>query len=255
MARNSMGGAGYSTVSMDLPDDIQQLMNMPPAQPNASGVLPMGENLYQRGSLQTLQEGGMVQPPMGAGLQPTMGTGAPMNSGMLEAGVDETMASNPEAVARIRAGIEAGLAAGEITMQELNTAFELARTVMQNPALYPQLRQLIIQRGLATEADLPMEYDEGLVIAILAVQKAMQADVQFQNPQTGAQMMRTGMEVQGPGQVLKGPSHEQGGIPMKVAGKYTAEAEGGEFMIPKHIVERKGKEFFEKMLDQYKDFA
>ena len=28
MARNSMGGAGYSTVSMDLPDDIQQLMNM-----------------------------------------------------------------------------------------------------------------------------------------------------------------------------------------------------------------------------------
>ena len=48
-----------------------------------------------------------------------------------------------------------------------------------------------------------MEYDEGLVIAILAVQKAMQADVQFQNPQTGAQMMRTGMEVQGPGQVLK----------------------------------------------------
>ena len=135
MARNSMGGAGYSTVSMDLPDDIQQLMNMPPAQPNASGVLPMGGNLYQRGSFQTLQEGGMVQPPMGAGLQPTMGTGAPMNSGMLEAGVDETMARNPEAVARIRAGIEAGLAAGEITMQELNTAFELARTVMQNPAL------------------------------------------------------------------------------------------------------------------------
>ena len=68
-------------------------------------------------------------------------------------------------------------------------------------------------------------------------------------------MMRTGMEVQGPGQVLKGPSHEQGGIPMKVAGKYTAEAEGGEFMIPKHIVNRKGYEFFEKMLDQYKDFA
>ena len=249
-----MGGAGYSTVSMDLPDNIQQLMNMPSAQPNAGGVLPMGENLYQRGSFQTLQEGGMVQPPM-AGLQPAMGTGAPMNSGMLEAGVDETMASSPEAVARIRAGIEAGLAAGEITMQELNTAFELARTVMQNPALYPQLRQLIIQRGLATEADLPMEYDEGLVIAILAVQKAMQADVQFENPQTGAQMMRMGTEVQGPGQVLKGPSHEQGGIPMKVAGKYTAEAEGGEYMIPRHIVRKKGTEFFDKMLDQYKDEA
>ena len=55
------------------------------------------------------------------------------------------------------------------------------------------------------------------------------------------------------GGVLKGPSHEDGGIPVKVAGVNNAEMEGGEYVIPKHVVMAKGTEFFDKMLANYED--
>jgi len=55
------------------------------------------------------------------------------------------------------------------------------------------------------------------------------------------------------GGVLKGPAHEDGGIPVKVAGVNKAEMEGGEYVIPKKVVMAKGTEFFDKMLASYED--
>jgi hypothetical protein len=55
------------------------------------------------------------------------------------------------------------------------------------------------------------------------------------------------------GGVLKGPSHAEGGIPVKVAGDQIAEMEGGEYVIPKNVVRAKGTEFFDKMLANYED--
>ena len=51
-------------------------------------------------------------------------------------------------VARIRAAIEAGVQSGELDINELNMIIQLARTVQQNPSMYPQIRQMAIQRGL-----------------------------------------------------------------------------------------------------------
>ena len=121
-----------------------------------------------------------IQPPMQAADMPQ----GPSNPTMVNSQVKNSAAASPEMIARIRAGIEAGLESGEITTQELNMVVRLARTVIQNPDMYPQMRQLAIQRGIATEQDLPVQYDEGFIMAILMIGEALEADVQFNPPQT-----------------------------------------------------------------------
>ena len=143
---------------LDLPTDIQQMMGMSP------------------NSTMMYQEGGMVQP---AGVQ--MQAQGPRNSQAIDMEINQSMKQNPEVVARIRAAIEAGIRSGELNREDLMMAVELAKAVLENPSMYPQIRQFAIQKGLDTEQDLPMQYDEGLVIALITAGKAMEADVQFNN--------------------------------------------------------------------------
>ena len=259
-----LGAVGSaSNPSLDLPPQIAALLNMGSEQPMNTPV-------------QSYQEGGMVQ-PAGVSMQPQQGQ--PMDSQMLEMQVNQSAAQNPELVARVRAGIEAGLKSGEITMEDLNMAIELAKTVSQNPALYPQVRQFVIQKGLAEENELPEQYDEGIIVALLIAAKAMATDIEFegqaplqpapvQDMKDGGLLevpegnkglaklpvnVRNNMGYMQDGGVLKGPSHNDGGIPVKVAGVNNAEMEGGEYVIPKKVVMAKGTEFFDKMLANYED--
>lgn len=242
--------------SLDLPEELNRLLQGTSVSENVPRAMlsPTTGTFDIRGPVIPMQQtGGTVmpeagiQPPMQtAGIQPPMQTAdmpqGPSNPTMVNSQVKSTASANPEMIARIRAGIEAGLESGEISTQELNMVVQLARAVMQNPAMYPQMRQLAIQRGIATEQDLPAQYDEGLIIAILTVGEALEADVQFNPQQTD--MPEGGM--------LQGPSHSQGGIPVK-AGGGLLEMEGGEFVIPKNVVQKKGTEFFEKMIKQYEE--
>jgi hypothetical protein len=50
------------------------------------------------------------------------------------------------------------------------------------------------------------------------------------------------------GGLLVGPSHDQGGIRVKMKHGGEIEAEGGEYVIPKDIVARKGTEFFDRLI-------
>lgn len=237
---------------LDLPEELNQFLqgvsvieNVPRAAvPPSTGTFDIRSPVIpnQQAGGPVMPQAG-IQPPMPqAGAQPSGMPQGPSNPGMLATGVKDTANANPELVARLRAGIEAGLESGEITTQELNMMVQLARTVMQNPAMYPQIRQLAIQRGIATEQDLPQQYDEGLIIAILMIGEALEADVQFGPSQP---TMPQGGE-------LQGPSHAEGGIPVK-AGGGLVEMEGGEYMIPKHVVKAKGTEFFDKMIKQYEE--
>ena len=148
-----LGAVGTNAdTSLDLPPQIEALLNMGgPQQPMTNSV-------------PSYEVGGMVQPagvqPMGA--QPMGAQSGPMNGQMMEMQINQMAAQNPEVVARIRAAIEAGLQAGELSMEELNMAIELAKTVLQNPEMYPQVRQFAIQKGLAEEGDLSVQYDEGI---------------------------------------------------------------------------------------------
>tara|TARA_R100001440_G_scaffold22358_1_gene36532 strand:+ start:1358 stop:2185 length:828 start_codon:yes stop_codon:yes gene_type:complete len=246
------------SVSLDLPPAIETLITMP-APPVSQGALgeiatgvqatnPQYPALDFRMQPMVMQDGGMVPTPP-AGLQPQMPQG-PMNPAMMDGQINQTMSQNPEMVARIRAAIEAGIQSGELDANELNTIIQLARTVQQNPAMYPQIRQMAIQRGIIPAEEIPEQYDEGLITAIIMAAKAMEADVQIE----GAEMMQPQpTQMMNEGGVLVGPSHAQGGIPVKVAGVNNAEMEGGEYVIPKNVVKAKGTEFFDKMLKQYEE--
>jgi len=257
-------GAVPSSTSLDLPPAIQSLIDMPAAgvasgaiRPIQTGTIAQDPNFpaLDFRMQPTYQEGGMVGPggmPMRpAGVQPQQGTAT--NPQMMEMQVNEIMSKNPEAVARIRAGIEAGIQSGELDANELNTIIQLAKTVMQNPEMYPQIRQMAIQRGIATEADLPAQFDEGLVIAIIAAGKSMEADVQIEGGQ--APMPQPPVQEMEFGGMVNGPSHDQGGVRVKMKGGGEIEVEGGEYVIPKDVVKKKGTDFFDKMLQAEKDKA
>ena len=255
-----------TSVSLDLPASIETLITMPttPVTQGALGEIPTGttqggnpnaaamdfrnQPMGQPGQNPTMmmQEGGMVPPaqmPQG-----------PMNSSMMEGQINQTLSANPEAVARIRAAIEAGIQSGELDANELNMIIQLAKTVQQNPAMYPQIRQMAIQRGILPAEEIPEQYDEGLITAIIMAAKAMEADVQIEGadapmapmPQTPAQPPAQ-MAVGG---LVVGQSHAQGGVRGRVQGsdQVDFEVEGGEYVIPKNVVARKGTEFFDKMI-------
>jgi len=268
-----------STVSMDLPPSIQQLITMPTPGVNeqAVGQIPTGTvaanpqyPVLDFRMQPSYAEGGMVgpqgMPVRPAGLQQQQASG-PMNPQMVDMQINDMLNKNPEVVARVRAAIEAGIQSGELNQQGLNMAVQLAEVVLQNPDMYPQMRQFAIQRGLIPAEDIPEQYDQGLVIAIIIAAKAMKADVQLEdvqmNPEVGQvapmQGAQAGSMQQPPvqemefGGLLVGPSHDQGGIRVKMKNGGELEAEGGEYVIPKKIVKRKGTEFFDKMLAQYQD--
>jgi len=257
-------GAVPSSTSLDLPPAIQSLIDMPAAGVASGAIRPIQTGTVAQDPnfpaldfrmQPTYQEGGMVGPggmPMRpAGVQPQQG--AASNPQMLDMQVNEIMSQNPEAVARIRAGIEAGIQSGELDANELNTIIQLAKTVMQNPEMYPQIRQMAISRGIATEADLPAQFDEGLVIAIIAAGKSMEADVQIEGGQ--APMPQPPVQEMEFGGMVNGPSHDQGGVRVKMKGGGEIEVEGGEYVIPKDVVKKKGTDFFDKMLQAEKDKA
>ena len=261
-----------STVSMDLPPSIQQLITMPTPGVNeqAVGQIPTGTvaanpqyPVLDFRMQPSYAEGGMIgpqgMPVRPAGLQQQQASG-PMNPQMVDMQINDMLNKNPEIVARVRAAIEAGIQSGELDPQGLNMAVQLAEVVLQNPDMYPQMRQFAIQRGLIAAEDIPEQYDQGLVIAIMIAAKSMKADVQIEsvqmNPEVGqvapmqTQPAQPVQEMEFGG-LVHGPSHENGGVRVKMRNGGEIEGEGGEYVIPKKVVDKKGTEFFDKMLAQY----
>jgi len=169
-----------------------------------------------------------------AGLQ---GRGQPLDVGVVTDSVAKFAADHPEQVAQIRQEIDSAVQSGELTLSELNMLAQLATTVLRDPGLYPQIRQFVIQQGIATEQDLPAQYDQGLVIAVLIAARAAQ----------GAQEAGPPQDAQGPSMQDGGPVGPNVGVSRPVPIK----AHTGEYVVPKHVVDMKGREFFDKLLAQY----
>lgn len=259
-----------STTSLDLPPALASILAMPTANaaPVAAPMAPMpaagpsptlggalgGQSTVAQQPLPSFQEGGMVGPggmpmggmPAGAPAQPA----APMDPAQRDQLLNQSLQQNPQVVQEIQATLMAGLQSGEITPQELNMIIQLTQLAAQNPDMYPYVRQFAIQQGIATEEDLPAQYDEGLLVAMLTVAKAAQQLIQ------GGQPMATG-EAPMTGQLeATMPSMKEGGT---VKGKNDAPvpimAHEGEYVIPKNVVQMKGREFFDRLVEQYKDKA
>ena len=247
--------------SLDLPPVLQSLMSMPVA--GGQGAMQGGQaamqsgmqELRQLGILPTYQEGGMVGPggmpvrPQ-AGLAPAGQDAPPMSGQAMDVEVQRLMKQNPQQVQQVQQAIMSGLQSGEITMQELNMMAQLAKVASQNPQMYPQIRQFAIQQGIATEQDLPQEYNQGLVLVILLAAQAAQTQSQggAMQPQQGAPpapMPQAAMQAPVASMRMGGPlpansRNKDGSVPII--------AHEGEYVIPSDVVRRKGTDFFDKMI-------
>ncbi len=185
------------------------------------------------------EEGGMVGPggmPVQQGMPQPMNK-APMTPEQMEGQMAQTVQNDPGKIQALATELQNAIAAGELNADQLNMGLQLAQSAVQDPSLYPQLRQFALNNGLAEEEDLPLEYDEGLAfIIILACKLALGEQVpgMGQPMQQGMPSMRSG------GALPQDSPNPGGGIPIM--------AHEGEYVIPKEVVARKGTEFFDKLI-------
>jgi hypothetical protein len=242
---------------MDIPPALASLLNMPSAMPGVS--MPPTPGLGGAftsgafgGPMPSFQEGGMVgpggmpirpnqgMPPQGMPGQPPAGLAPP--GAAQQADPQQIMAEaqrfaqqNPQQVQQIQMAVQQAMQSGELTQQELTMMVQMATVALQNPQMYPQLRALAIQQGLATEQDLSPQFDAGLLFTIIALGQSLQAGGQAQQP-----MMSM---AQGGPLPVKSPNAD-GSIPIK--------AHEGEYVIPSEVVRAKGTEFFDKLVQAYR---
>lgn len=253
------------TTSMDLPPALASLLSVgssaPQAQPSAglSSGMTGGSTFVP-----SYQVGGMVGPggmpePTSAGLAPQGAAPAgAMSPQMLEMQVNQFASQRPQEVAQIRQAIMEVLQSGELTPQELNMMVQLATVAAQNPDMYPYVRNFAIQQGIATEQDLPAQYDQGLVFVILLASRAIQADLGGQNMTQGGTPSMAGEPSIAAPQVSSGaiPSMARGGMTpesKKSDGSVLINAHEGEYVVPANVVKMKGKEFFDSLVEKYRD--
>lgn len=243
----------YNQDSLALPVGLQQLMpsgaqtnnqaygSIAPTQQN-SGVSTMDFRQQPKPSYAEggeVGEGGIpVAPQAGPGGMPPggapqgAGLAAPgagpqrMNANKMEMEMQRFMQDNPEKVAQIKNEIMRLLQSGELTQQELNMVVQLSTVALQNPDMYPQVRQFAIQQGLATEAEISPEYDEGLIFVLLLGARAVGQE--------------SGGNFAGGGMIHAGTGPKADDVNINVS--------KGEFVIPADVVKAKGTDFFENLV-------
>lgn len=275
MAGNMAGRGGLNPTGIF---DIRRLMPENPfanVNPQAT-AMPFGSAMTMAGSTLNIRapqmpppafaDGGMVPPaPSAAPPQPGL---APQQAGMAPPGgaapqrmtlqqlqqeAQKFAQANPQAVQLIRDSFMEGIQSGEVTVQQITMMVQMAVAAAQNPELYPRLRQMLIQQQLADEEDLPMQYDQGIIFTLIVAGTTVQQDGQGMAPpqvpgaQAPAAMMKDGGHIA----MTRSPTGDNTGraddIPIRVS--------GGEYVIPKHVVERKGTEFFDKLIGKDKGVA
>jgi len=250
------GGSGYDDLGRVLSAAPPQAAPAAPASPTTSGVsnkayssvlqnpsYDVAENFRSAGGRRkSYASGGEITPNGPPGLQPQ--GGAPMSSDMLSQEVSRFAQAQPQEMAQIKQAMIETLQSGELDQQGLNMVTQLAKAAAQNPQLYPQLRQFAIQQGLADETDMPPEYDQGLIFAVLLAGQSISAEMSGQAPVTPGVPMSDG---QAPiagmalgGALPKESKNADGSIPIN--------AHEGEFMFPKEARDFYGTEKLNKMI-------
>lgn len=235
-----------SILSMGSPASAAPQAGMPSAGGIASGMTAPNTFSYQQGGM--IGPGGMPE-PTGVGLAEQGQAPGGMSPQMLEMQINQFATQHPQQVAQIKAAIEEVMATGELTPDELNMVVQLATVAAQNPEMYPHIRRFAIQQGIATEQDLPQQYDQGLVFVLLLAARALQ---------TGDTGQGAGQNVgqSGAPTMASAPSMAEGGtVPSskKRDGSVLINAHEGEYVVPANVVKMKGKEFFDSLVDKYRE--
>lgn len=196
------------------------------------------------------QEGGVVQPTPAAGVNPQMVQGAqgPISAPAMEQDIQRLVKERPEEILKIKSAVMQLLQTGDLSSQELNMMEQLATAAVQNPELYPQIRQFAIQQGLGSEQDIPQQYDQGLAYAILLAARAAQSGVGG-----GGVPQAAGQPPQPVGQPVQGSFRRGGEVPASrnTDGTVPINAHEGEGILHAGAVKAKGTDFIKKLNDAY----
>lgn len=232
-------GGGARPAAMNLPSYQVGGMIGPggnPAAPmgGAAGMMPMPGN-------QPMMDGGA--PQAGAGLTaPGAGRMAALTPSQIMMEAQKFVQQRPREVQQIQAAIQQALQSGTVSMQQLNMIVQMAMVALQNPNMYPQLRKLAIQQGLASEQDISPQYDPGLLFTLVVVGQTLQAG--GAGPNAGGTPPMPSMKNGGPVPSGKTPtSNDDEAVIIR--------AHEGEYVIPKHVVRAKGVEFFDSLVKKY----
>ena len=210
---------------------------MTPA-PQAAAPMPA----YQMGGM--VGPGGQPQRPAGMAMPGQMQPADPqqvLRPENLEAEAERILRENPQAVEQVRQQLMQAIRQGQFTLEDLRMGVQMARAALRNPDMYPQLRALAIERGMATPDSLSPSYDPSFLFLIILGGEAVlrgQGGMPAQAPGVRPQMAKGGP-------LPEKSTNPDGSIPIN--------AHEGEYVIPKHVVRAKGTEFFDKLLAQYSD--
>jgi hypothetical protein len=243
-----------STVSLDLPPALARLVGMP-MQSYAEGGLVGPGGMPQRPmtspmAMQVAQQGGA---PI-VGMAPPGGQGRPMNFAAIDQQAQQFMQQNPQQVEQIRAQVQQAMAAGEVDSQSLNMFVQIATTALQNPEMWPQLRQVLIQQGMLDAEEVSEEFDQGFLIVLYIIGKTMGnggAQTTPAAPQGQAPMAPQGRMPMSAGQAPEMSMAEGGALPAKSGnpdGSIPINAHEGEYVIPADVARRLGTDHFDKLI-------
>lgn len=241
---------------------LSGLLNMSTIMTPTQGI---SSNLDNTQPMNSYELGGMVGPggaPMrpnipglpGLSTQPSQGGLGPQQ---MELEARRFIQQNPDQVMEIRTAIEEALAEGDITMDQVSLLSNMAKVALQNPEMYPSLKQSIVARGILEDDELPPEFDQGTMFILLLIGQIMQNPAQpgIAAGGEGGPAAASPVSAPAPGGTI--PSMAKGGaLPPKSDnddGSIPIRAHEGEYVIPAKVVRAKGTEFFDKLLKSYEE--
>jgi hypothetical protein len=224
--------------------------------------------------------GGMIGPggqPIRPNIPGLPGLSGPSNGGMglqqMELEARRFVQQNPQQVAEIREAVQEALSDGDITMDQVKVLSNMARVALQNPEMYPQLKQAILSQGIMEQDELPEEFDQGVMFILLLIGQIVQDPAQGAMPPGSPGVAAgggTGDAVAAPPGAAPGSAQPSGApVPMEEGmptmatggslppqspnpdGSIPIKAHEGEYVIPSHVVRAKGTEFFDKLVQTY----
>ena len=231
-----------TTGSLDLPPALARMLSMPtqsfaeggmvgpggmPQRPMGSAS-PMAMNLAQQGGAPVV------------GIAPPGQQGRPLNFAAIDQQAQQFMQQNPQQVEQIRATVQQAMADGEVDAQSLNMFVQIATTALQNPEMWPQLRQVLIRQGMLDAEEVGEEYDQGFLIVLYIIGKTMGSGGQATTPAPMSAGQAPEMSMAKGGALPSKSKNPDGSIPIN--------AHEGEYVIPADVTRRLGTDHFDKLI-------
>ena len=228
-----------TTGSLDLPPALARMLAMPMRSYAEGGMVGPGgapqRPMASPMAMSVAQQGGA---PV-VGVAPPGQQGRPLNFAAIDQQAQQFMQQHPQQVEQIRAEVQSSIAEGELDPQSLNMFVQIATTALQNPEMWPQLRQVLIRQGMLDDDEVAMDYDQGFLIILYIIGKTMGGG-QATTPAPMSAGQAPEMSMAKGGALPAKSENPDGSIPIN--------AHEGEYVIPADVTRKLGTDHFDKLI-------